>query len=164
MHIIILYYVILYYISYHISHRIASYRIVSYHIISYRIVTYRIIPYIPYNIYYIILYYILYYIILYYIILYYIILYYIILYYIILYYIIHIVRLLHVSATLLFIIREMHYGGYSTNLFEPMQQIKVLNFKMCGLKYISKYKIQINVFHTGKVYKISLIERFYVLR
>jgi len=41
------------------------------------------------------------------------------LYYIILYYII---GLLQVSATLLVILREMHYAGYITKLFELMHQ------------------------------------------
>jgi len=83
---------------------------------------------------------------LYYIILYYIILYYIILYYIILYYIIHTVRLLHVSATLVSILRQVHYKRYAriTKLFKLQHKCKVLSFKI----YILVLIFSITLFKT----------------
>jgi hypothetical protein len=43
------------------------------------------------------------------------------------------VCLLHVSATLVAILREVHYKGYITQLFGPMHKYKILSFDMCGL-------------------------------
>jgi hypothetical protein len=50
--------------------------------------------------------------------------------------------MLHVSATLSVILREVHYKEYITKLLEPMHKSKTLRFKMYGLMYILKYKIQ----------------------
>jgi hypothetical protein len=54
------------------------------------------------------------------------------------------VCLLHVAATLVAILKEVHYKGYITQLFEPLHKYEIPSFKMCGLKYVLKYKIQIN--------------------
>jgi hypothetical protein len=47
-------------------------------------------------------------------------------------YILYILTLLHVSATLVAILTEGHYEGYtrSTKVFEPTPKRKVLRFKM----------------------------------
>jgi hypothetical protein len=59
----------------------------------------------------------------------------------ILYYIINIVCLLDVSATVLAILREMHYKD---TLQKPLKnaKYKTLSFKIYILKYVLKYKIQ----------------------
>jgi len=36
----------------------------------------------------------------------------------------HIVCLVHVSATLVAILRELHYKGYITKVFQPMHNVK----------------------------------------
>jgi hypothetical protein len=53
------------------------------------------------------------------------------------------VGLLHVSITLVAILREVYYEGYITKRFEQMHKWNILGFKIYGLKYILKYKIQI---------------------
>jgi hypothetical protein len=45
------------------------------------------------------------------------------------------VYLLHVSATLVTILREVHYKGYITKLFGPMHKCQILSFEMYGLIY-----------------------------
>ena len=42
------------------------------------------------------------------------------------YYIIHLVCLVHVLATLVAILTEVHYKGYITKVFEPMHKCKTL--------------------------------------
>jgi hypothetical protein len=44
----------------------------------------------------------------------------------ILYFVINILCLLHVSATVLAILREVHYKGYVTNIYEPMHKCKMI--------------------------------------
>jgi len=46
------------------------------------------------------------------------------------------VCLLHVSATLVAIFREVRYKGYITQLFGPVHQCKLLSFEMYGLMYV----------------------------
>ena len=46
----------------------------------------------------------------------------------ILHYIIYIVCLLHVSVTLVAIIRGVHYKGYVTKVFEPVHKCKILKY------------------------------------
>jgi hypothetical protein len=52
-----------------------------------------------------------------------------------LYYIIYTVCLLHVSATILAILREVNYTEYIAILFEPAHKYKRLSYKMYDLKY-----------------------------
>ena len=59
-------------------------------------------------------------------------------------YIIYIVCLLHVSATFVAILRKVHYKGCITQRFAPLHKYKLPSVKMCGLKYLLKYKILIN--------------------
>jgi hypothetical protein len=54
------------------------------------------------------------------------------------YYIINIVCLLHVSATLLAILRDVHYEGYIAIVIEIMHKCKVPGFKIYGLKHVLK--------------------------
>ena len=48
-----------------------------------------------------------------------------------LYHILYIVCLLHVSATLVLIIREVHF-----EIFEPLHKYKTLSFQMCGIFFV----------------------------
>ena len=67
-------------------------------------------------------------------------------------YIIYTACLLRVSATLVVILRGVHYKRYNTKRFEPMHKYKILSFKMCASKYIIKYKIEIlSVFYIQDV-------------
>ena len=67
--------------------------------------------------------------------------------YVIIYYIIYIICLLHVSPTLMSIFSEMHKKNMLQKLFEPIHKFKI----MCGLKYIIKYKIQVNFLINSRV-------------
>jgi hypothetical protein len=49
-----------------------------------------------------------------------------------LYYAINIICLLKVSATCVAILKDMHYKGYITTVFEPMRTCKILCFKIYG--------------------------------
>jgi len=51
---------------------------------------------------------------------------------------INIICFLHVSATLLAILREVHYKGYIAIVFETLYKCKVPGFKIYGLKHILK--------------------------
>jgi len=53
-------------------------------------------------------------------------------------YAINIVRLLHVSTSALAILREVHYQGQVTKIFEPMRKHITLSFKMYGLFWRAK--------------------------
>jgi len=55
----------------------------------------------------------------------------------------YVVCLLHVSATLVANLREVHYKGYIKNTSEQMYRCKILIFKVCGFEYVWKYEIQI---------------------
>jgi hypothetical protein len=110
--------VMLCHMSYYLLYHIISYRImlyISYHItyIVYRII-YRII-YISYNTIYHISY---------------IILYYIILYYIILYYITNLMCALHVSATLVAILGQVHCKDILQKIIEALHKCKIHSFKV----------------------------------
>jgi hypothetical protein len=48
-------------------------------------------------------------------------------------YLIFVVCLLHVSATIISIPREVYCKGYITKCFEPMRKCKILSFKLRGL-------------------------------
>ena len=65
-------------------------------------------------------------------------------------YIINTVFLLHVSATLVAILREMHYKGWTnrdiTKVCEPMHICKILSFNNTWFKINIKYKVQIKMF------------------
>jgi hypothetical protein len=51
-------------------------------------------------------------------------------------YIILIMCLLHVSATLVAILREVYQKGYITKHFETMHKYEILSLKMYGLRYV----------------------------
>jgi hypothetical protein len=53
------------------------------------------------------------------------------------------VYLLHVSATILAVLRVMNYTEHTRKLFEPMHKQKRSIFKMYGLKYSFECKMQI---------------------
>ena len=65
-------------------------------------------------------------------------------------YIINIVVLLHVSITLVAILREVHYKRWInrdiTKVCEPMHICKILSFNNRWFKIHIKYKIQIKIF------------------
>jgi len=58
-------------------------------------------------------------------------------------YFINIASLLHVSATLVAILRGVHYKEYITKLFETTHKYTVVSCIIFGFQYILKYKIQI---------------------
>jgi hypothetical protein len=59
---------------------------------------------------------------------------------------IYIVCLLFVSATLQAIITDvLHYKGNLQQKIKQMHKCKTLSFKMYGLKYTLKYKIQLKI-------------------
>jgi len=53
--------------------------------------------------------------------------------------------LVHVLVTLVAILREVHYKGYITHIFEPVCKCKILSFKTYGLKYRLKIQIKTSV-------------------
>jgi hypothetical protein len=59
-----------------------------------------------------------------------------------LYYVITIAWLLHVTATVLAILRQKYYKEYITKTFETTHKYNTLSFKRHVLKYVLKYKIQ----------------------
>jgi hypothetical protein len=65
-------------------------------------------------------------------------------------YITNIIFLLHVSATLVAILREMHYKGWAcqdiTEVCKPMHICKILSFNNTWFKIYSKCEIQIKMF------------------
>jgi hypothetical protein len=53
-------------------------------------------------------------------------------------YVIYTTCCLHVSATLVTILRGMHYTGYITKTFKPIHKRKTLSIKKYDLKYLLK--------------------------
>ena len=56
------------------------------------------------------------------------------------------VCLLHVSTIAVTILREVHYTGYNTKVYEPMHRCKILSFNNIWFKIHIKYKIHKNIF------------------
>jgi hypothetical protein len=50
--------------------------------------------------------------------------------------IINIVRLLYILATVVAILRHVHYEGYIIEVLEPLYKCKILAFEMYDLKYV----------------------------
>jgi len=50
---------------------------------------------------------------------------------------------IYIQATVVTILRAVHYKEHVTNVFKIMEKCKILSFKVRGLKYMLKHKVKI---------------------
>jgi hypothetical protein len=55
----------------------------------------------------------------------------------------------HISATVVTILREVHYKEHITKVFKRMQKCTILNVKVHGLKYVLEHKVILSLINSN---------------